>query len=75
MSTDGLKSLVGRRVRIVTWEQGDSIVSFLERTRLSLTPQGTIRHICPSDNGDVWVLVDGLKRDYPFGMDQLEVLP
>src|SRR3954470_11661436 len=74
MMTEEASTLVGRRVRIVTWAQGDFVASFLERTRLAARPVGTIRHVSPADR-DVWVQVDGLKREYAFGMGQLELLP
>jgi hypothetical protein len=69
-------TLVGRRVRIVAWEQAHFIASFLERTRLPERLEGTIAHVESRGGGeDVWVQVDGLKREYSFGREQLELLP
>jgi hypothetical protein len=66
---------VGRRVRIVAWEQAQFIASFLERTRLPERLEGTIAHVETRGGEDVWVQVDGLKREYSFGPEQLELLP
>jgi hypothetical protein len=68
------RDIVGRRVKIIVWEQAEFIASFLERTRLPERLEGTIAHF-DVRGSDVWVQVDGLKREYAFGINQLELLP
>jgi hypothetical protein len=73
------KELVGRRVRVVAWEHLGFMTDYLRRTRHADRPEGIVTHVetfgDSDDEGDVWVQIDGLPREYVFGRYQLEVLP
>ncbi len=75
-----LNNLIGRRVRVITWEHVNRIAYYLRRTREhGDSLEGTVTRVeaCgdSADEGDVWVQIDGLAREYVFGPSQLEVLP
>jgi hypothetical protein len=76
MLSNTTRESVGRRVRIVGWEHGQFIAAYLGRVPLGGNPQGTVVHVemIGEDDGDVWVKVDGLDREFAFGIDQLEYL-
>src|SRR5512135_3214185 len=72
--------LIGRRVRVTAWEHMNRIAYYLRRTRqYGDSLEGTVTHVegfaDGADEGDVWVQIDGLAREYVFGLYQLEVLP
>jgi hypothetical protein len=58
--------IIGRRVKVIAWEPHE------QAHRI-----GTITHIDSYGNseGDIWVQVEGLDREYVFGRSQLELLP
>jgi hypothetical protein len=70
------QEIVGRRVRIVGWEHAQFIAAYLGQVPLGGVPQGTVMHLemIGANDGDVWVKVDGLNREFAFGGDQLEFL-
>src|SRR5512135_2152917 len=75
-----LNNLIGRRVRVITWEHLNRIAYYLRRTREhGDSLEGTVTHVEAggesADEGDVWVQIDGLAREDVFGPSQLEVLP
>jgi hypothetical protein len=72
--------LTGRRVRVIAWEHLNRVAYSLRRTRqYGDSLEGTVTHVegfaDGDDEGDVWVKIDGLAREYVFGLYQLEVLP
>ena len=72
--------LIGRRVRVIAWEHLNRVAYYLRRTRqYGDSLEGTVTHVegfaDGDDEGDVWVKIDGLAREYVFGLYQLEVLP
>ena len=70
------KELVGRRVKIVAQECLDFMTYYLRRTQHPSSPEGTVTHVEGfGDGGDVWVRIEGLTREYVFGLYQLDVLP
>jgi hypothetical protein len=66
------KDLIGRRVRVIAWELMKLVAYHLRRTREhGDSLEGTVTHVeaCgeSADEGDVWVQIDGLAREYlPF---------
>src|SRR5512147_901090 len=75
-----LNNLIGRRVRVITWEHLNRIAYYLRRTREhGESLEGTVTHVeaggDSADEGDVWVQINGLAKEYVFGPSQLEVLP
>ena len=72
--------LIGRRVRVIAGELMKLVAYHLRRTREhGESLEGTVTHVeaCgeSADEGDVWVQIDGLTKEYVFGPYQLEVLP
>jgi hypothetical protein len=72
--------LIGRRVRVIAWELMKLVAYHLRRTREhGDSLEGTVTRVeaCgeSANEGDVWVQIDGLAREYVFGPYQLEVLP
>src|SRR5512135_3254273 len=73
-------NLIGHRVRVIAWELRKLVAYHLRRTREhGDSLEGTVTRVeaCgeSADEGDVWVQIDGLAREYVFGPSQLEVLP
>ena len=72
--------LVGHRVRVTAWEHLDFVRYSLRQTlQRGDSLEGTVTHVeaCgdSADEGDVWVQIDGLAREYVFGPYQLKVVP
>jgi hypothetical protein len=70
------QEIVGRRVKIVAWEHAQFIAAYLGQLPIGAIPQGTVMHLemVGENDGDVWVKVDGLNREFAFGVNQLEFL-
>ena len=71
--------LIGRRVKVITWEHLNRIAYYLRRTREhGESLEGTVTHIeaCgdSADEGGVGVQINGLAKEYVFGPSQLEAL-
>jgi hypothetical protein len=61
--------LLGHRVKVLAWED--------LRDVLPTDPSGTVTHVADFGAGDVEVTVrvEGLGKDYTFGLDEVEILP
>lgn len=61
--------LVGRRVKVLSWDDLRDI--------LPADPNGTVTHVVEFGAGDMdlTVRIEGLTRDFVFGLDEVQVLP
>jgi hypothetical protein len=62
-------ALVGRTVKVLAWDEFREV--------LPCDPSGTITHVADFGGADVEVTVrvEGLARNYVFGLEEVEVLP
>ncbi len=62
-------ALVGRTVKVRAWDD--------LRDVLPLDPSGTITHVADFGEADLelTVRVEGMAKNYIFGLDEVEVLP
>jgi hypothetical protein len=63
------RALVGRTVKVLAWDD--------LRDVLPIDPSGIITHVADFGEADVEVTVrvEGMARNYIFGLDEVEVLP
>jgi hypothetical protein len=64
-----MHALVGRTVKVLAWEEFRDV--------LPCDPSGTITHVADFGDADVEVTVrvEGLAKNYVFGLDEVEILP
>lgn len=68
--------LIGRRVKIAQWDYVQFLAVYGRQLPICRIPRGRVTHIemIGEDDGDVWVQIDGLDKEFAFGPNQLEVL-
>ncbi len=62
-------TLIGRQVKVLAWDD--------LRDLFPTDPKGTITHVVDLGEGDfeVTVQVEGLAKNYLFGLDEVQILP